>query len=178
MWSWVAQADPVCQHKSRKGVSAMSRSAPEVISAASEELASVSSARATMEKASAGTRGGLSHTREQLADRVPVWAPQPDLPVGVQDKWQAAKDTVAHKIGQVTQYVGAGKETIQDKTDKVTSQAKSLANQAQAQVPPPVARRVHHLTAAVRQRPVSVTAMVLTVIALVLLLPRVVRRSK
>lgn len=67
--------------------------------------------------------------------------------------------------------MGAGKETIQDKTDKVTSQAKSLVNQAQAQVPPPVARRVHHLTAAVRQRPVSVTAMVLTVIALVLLCP-------
>lgn len=77
----------------------MSRSAPEVISAASEELPSVSSVKATMEKASAGTRGGLSHTREQLADRVPAWAPQTDIPVGVQDKWQASKDTVAHKIG-------------------------------------------------------------------------------
>jgi len=130
-----------------------------------------------MDSAPAGIREGLSRTREQLAGTVETWAHKMDLPSSVKDKWQAAKGTMHDKIGHAGRHLHHGKETVQDKADEVTRQAKSLTNQARAHIPAPVAGRVNHLTAAVRQQPIGAVAMVLAVVAF-FLLRRLFRRVK
>src|SRR5262245_61327750 len=82
-------------------------------------------------------------------------------------KWHATKDTVQAKMGKVKRRLDEGKETAHEKAGEVTRLTKSLTNQAQA--PAPVTRGLHHLTHAVRKRPVSIAATVCTAFAILLL---------
>lgn len=154
----------------------MSTSSLEVISTASEAAPSVPPREASTGRASAGIRKGLSHTREQLTDTVERLAHKVDAPSGVRDKLSAAKDMTQTKIGEVARHLHKGKETVQDNANEVTRQAKNLKNQAWAQVPPPVAGHINHLTRAVRQRPASAAAIVLTIVVF-LLLRRLLRKA-
>jgi hypothetical protein len=58
---------------------------------------------------------------------------------------------------------------VQDKAGEVRQQAKSVANQARAQVPAPVRGRVHQVAQSVRQRPAPAAAVVFAVLVLLLL---------
>jgi hypothetical protein len=92
-----------------------------------------------------------------------------DVPSGITDKWHTTKDTAQATIGKATRHLHQGKNTVQDTTNKVTQQAKSLTNQAATQIPAPVAGRASDLAQAVRQRPVPAVTMVLAIFALLLL---------
>ena len=95
-----------------------------------------------------------------------------EMPSAVKDRWAATKDTVQDKVGRVGRHLQQGTGTVQDKAQEVTRQAKSLTEQAQAQVAAPVAGRVDQLAQAVRQRPMPTAGIGILLAALVLLLLR------
>lgn len=148
----------------------MSTSLPEILNPAAEAMSSTArSAKTFTDKASAGIRNRVSQTREQLTDTMDAVAQRVDVPVGIKDKWQATKDTAQAAIGQAMRHLPKGKKTVQDKTAEVAHQAKSLSNQAAAQVPAPVAGRVTELAQALRQRPAPAAAIVFAIFAFLLL---------
>lgn len=155
----------------------MSTSSSEALSALVEAVPSGDSATTTTSRALTGIRNGVGRAGEQLTDTVQALAQKVPLPLRVQDTWQATKDTAHAAMGQATQQLQEGKKTVQDTAHEVTRQAKSLTNQAAAQMPAPVAGRVTQLAGAVRQRPVPTAAMVLALFAL-LLLRRFLHRAR
>jgi molecular chaperone GrpE (heat shock protein) len=88
----------------------------------------------------------------------------------------ATKETLLGKVSEVKQYLRKSSETLRDKTDAATLQAKSLTNQAVAEFPLPVSGRIEQLRQAARQRSVPAVAVVLGVLALLLVLRRLLRR--
>jgi hypothetical protein len=92
-----------------------------------------------------------------------------DVPSGIKDKWHATKDTAQATIERATRHLHEGKKAVQDKTNEVTQQAKSLTSQAAAQIPAPVAGRVSDLAQVVRRRPAPAVTMVFAIFALLLL---------
>jgi len=159
----------------------MSTSSPEVTrSVSGGTLPSTRPAKKSAGRASEGIREGLTSTREELASIMDASAAsvhKVDLRSQLKDRLCAAKGTVQAKIGQAKRHLNEGRETVHDKADEVTRQAKSLTNQARAQLPTPVAGRLNGLTRAVRQRPVPAVAIVLTMFV-PLLLRRLLRRNK
>jgi ElaB/YqjD/DUF883 family membrane-anchored ribosome-binding protein len=148
----------------------MSTSSPEILNPAAEAMSSAArSAKTFTDKASAGIRNRVSQTGEQLTDTMDAVAQKVDVPAGIKDKWHATKDTAQAAIGQAMRHLHEGKKTVQDKTTEVAHQAKSLSNQAAAQVPAPVAGRVTELAQALRQRPAPAAAIVFAIFALLLL---------
>ncbi len=98
-----------------------------------------------------------------------------DLPARVKDKVDHTKETVQAKVDAVRQHLHVGTETLQDKADGATREAKSLTNQALAKVVPSAAGRVTQLTETARQRPVPAAVVVLSVL---LVLRRLLRRNR
>lgn len=148
----------------------MSTSSPEILNPAAEAMSSAArSAKTVTDKASAGIRNRVSQTCEQFTDSMDAVAQKLDVPAGIKDKWHATKDTAQAAIGQATRHLHEGKKAVQDKTTAVAHQAKSLSNQAAAQVPAPAAGRVTGLAQALRQRPAPVAAIVFAIFALLLL---------
>ena len=155
----------------------MSTSSSEALSSLVEAVPSADSAKTTTSRALAGIRNGVSHAGEQLTDTVETLAQKVPLPSRVQAKLQAMKDTAHAAMGQATEHLPEGKKTVQDTAHEVTRQAKSLTNQAAAQMPAPVTGRVTQLAVAVRQRPIPTAALVVAIFAL-LLLRRVLPRAR
>jgi methyl-accepting chemotaxis protein len=129
----------------------------------------VESATTVSSAASEQIREGLAHAGQQLADKVQSLAHKGDAASGVTGKWQDMQDTAHATIGQVTRGFQEGTQAVQDKAAEVTGQVKKVTNQARAQVPAPVRRRVTQVTGAVRQRPAPAAAMVFAVLVLLLL---------
>jgi seryl-tRNA synthetase len=127
-------------------------------------------------KAAAEIRQTIAHTREQLAGTAEVLAHKVKLPARVKDRVQETRETVQAKVKEVKQQLHKGTETLQDKADEMTLQAKSLNNQAVGKLPPPVAGRIGGLVKTARQRPVLPAAAVLG--GVVLLLRRLLRRNR
>jgi hypothetical protein len=126
-------------------------------------------------KAPAEIRRESADPGDRLADTSEALARKVDLPVRVEDAVHATKETVQAKVDEVKQHLQKSSETLRDKADEATLQAKSLTNQAVAQFPP-VAGRIEQLTQTVRQRPVPAVAVVLSVVVL-LVLRRLLRRN-
>jgi ElaB/YqjD/DUF883 family membrane-anchored ribosome-binding protein len=147
----------------------MSTSSSEALSSLVEAVPSADSAKTTTSRALAGIHNGVSHAGEQLTDTVQALAQKVPLSSRGKGKWQVTKDTAHAARGQATQHLQDGKKTVHDTAHEVTRQAKSLTNQAAAQMPAPVTGRVAQLAVAARQRPVSTAAMVFALFALLLL---------
>jgi hypothetical protein len=147
------------------------------LSIASHEFAGSASARTAQSaqpadtplvKAAAEIRQTIAHTREQLAGAAEVLAHKVKLPARIKDKVQETRETVQAKVEELKQQLHKGTETLQDKADKTTLQAKSLNNQAVGKLPPPVAGRIGGLVKTVRQRPMLPAAAVLGVVVMLL----------
>lgn len=91
-----------------------------------------------------------------------------DLPARVKDRVLDAKDTVHAKVEAVGQRLHRGTDTLQDKAEEATSEAKSLTNQALTRLAPPAGGRVKQLTETLRQRPVLAVAVVVLSVFMVL----------
>lgn len=127
-------------------------------------------------KAAAEIRQTIAHAREQLAGTAEVLAHKVKLPTPVKDLVQETREAAQAKVEEVKQQLHKSTETVQDKVDETTLQAKSLKNQAVGKLPRPVAGRIGGLVKTVRQRPVLPAAAVLGVV--VLLLRRLLRRNR
>lgn len=66
-----------------------------------------------------------------------------DWSVRIEDTVHATKETAQAKVDEVKQHLQKSSETLQDKADEATLQAKKLTNQALARLPAPVSRRIH-----------------------------------
>lgn len=101
-----------------------------------------------------------------------------DVPSEVNTQLDTTKDAIHTTIGQVKQHLDEGKNTVQDKIEKVKGQGKDLTNQSWGQVPAPVAGRLTRLATVVRQRPLPTTAATMFTMVIFLLVRRLSRSGK